>query len=69
MRLRHAFLQSNHFVVGQTWSTFSDPEDKLVWNPVPFMDIVVEFLGGARISMNGERATSSQIQTGWTLRI
>jgi hypothetical protein len=26
MRLRHAFLQTNHFVVGQTWSTFSDPE-------------------------------------------
>jgi uncharacterized coiled-coil protein SlyX len=26
MRLRHAFIQSNHFVVGQTWSTFSDPE-------------------------------------------
>jgi hypothetical protein len=26
MRLRHAFLQTDHFVVGQTWSTFSDPE-------------------------------------------
>src|SRR4029077_8432752 len=26
MRLRHAFIQTNHFVVGQTWSTFSDPE-------------------------------------------
>ncbi len=26
MRLRHAFLQTNRFVVGQTWSTFSDPE-------------------------------------------
>ena len=25
-RLRHAFLQTSHFVVGQTWSTFSDPE-------------------------------------------
>ena len=25
MRLRHAF-QTDHFVVGQTWSTFSDPE-------------------------------------------
>ena len=24
MRLRHAFLQTNRFVVGQTWSTFSD---------------------------------------------
>ena len=26
MRLRHAFLQTDRFVVGQTWSTFSDPE-------------------------------------------
>ena len=26
MRLRHAFLQTRRFVVGQTWSTFSDPE-------------------------------------------
>jgi outer membrane DcaP-like protein len=26
MRLRHAFIQTNRFVVGQTWSTFSDPE-------------------------------------------
>ena len=26
MRLRHAFLQTNRFVIGQTWSTFSDPE-------------------------------------------
>ena len=26
MRLRHAFLQTNRFIVGQTWSTFSDPE-------------------------------------------
>ena len=26
MRLRHAFLQTNRFVVGQTWSTFSNPE-------------------------------------------
>ncbi len=26
MRLRHAFLQTQRFVVGQTWSTFSDPE-------------------------------------------
>lgn len=25
-RLRHAFLQTSRFVVGQTWSTFSDPE-------------------------------------------
>ena len=25
-RLRHAFLQTDRFVVGQTWSTFSDPE-------------------------------------------
>ncbi len=26
MRLRHAYLQSRHWLVGQTWSTFSDPE-------------------------------------------
>ena len=26
MRLRHAFIQSDHVLVGQTWSTFSDPE-------------------------------------------
>jgi hypothetical protein len=26
MRLRHAFIQTNRWVFGQTWSTFSDPE-------------------------------------------
>ena len=26
MRLRHAFIQSDHWLIGQTWSTFSDPE-------------------------------------------
>ena len=26
MRLRHAFIQSDRVLVGQTWSTFSDPE-------------------------------------------
>lgn len=25
-RLRHAFVQTERFVIGQTWSTFSDPE-------------------------------------------
>ena len=40
----------------------------LMWNPVPFMDIVVEVLAGTRTNRNGQRATSSQIQTGWTLR-
>ena len=25
-RLRHAFMQTNRWVIGQTWSTFSDPE-------------------------------------------
>ena len=25
-RLRHAFMQTKRFIVGQTWSTFSDPE-------------------------------------------
>ena len=28
MRLRHAFLQTERFVVGQTWSTFSDPRGR-----------------------------------------
>ena len=37
----------------------------LVWNPVPF-DIVVEYLAGTRVNKNGQRASSSQIQTGWT---
>ena len=40
----------------------------LMWNPVPFVDIVVEFLAGARTNKNGERASASQIQAGWTLR-
>ena len=40
----------------------------LMWNPVPFVDIVVEFLAGTRINKNGQRASSSQIQSGWTLR-
>ena len=25
-RLRHAFMQTNRWIIGQTWSTFSDPE-------------------------------------------
>lgn len=25
-RLRHAFIQTNRFLIGQSWSTFSDPE-------------------------------------------
>ncbi len=40
----------------------------LVWNPVPFVDIVVEYLAGTRVNKNGQRATSSQIQSGWTLK-
>ena len=40
----------------------------LMWNPVPFMDIVVEYLAGARVNKNGQRASSSQIQSGWTLK-
>ena len=40
----------------------------LLWNPVPFVDIVVEFLAGTRVNKNGQRASSSQIQTGWTLK-
>ncbi len=40
----------------------------LMWNPVPFVDIVVEVLAGTRVNKNGQRASSSQIQSGWTLR-
>jgi hypothetical protein len=40
----------------------------LMWNPVPFVDIVVEFLAGTRVNKNGQRASSSQIQGGWTLK-
>ena len=39
-----------------------------MWNPVPFMDIVVEILAGTRVNKNGQRASSSQIQSGWTLK-
>ncbi len=40
----------------------------LMWNPVPFVDIVVEFLAGNRVNKDGQRASSSQIQSGWTLK-
>ena len=40
----------------------------LMWNPVPFVDIVVEFLAGTRVNKDGQRASSSQIQSGWTLK-
>jgi hypothetical protein len=31
----------------------------LMWNPVPFVDIVVEYLAGTRVDKNGKRAASS----------
>ena len=40
----------------------------LLWNPVPFVDIAVEFLAGTRVNKDGQRASSSQIQSGWTLK-
>ena len=40
----------------------------LTWNPVPFVDIVFEVLAGTRVNKSGQRASSSQIQTGWTLK-
>ena len=56
----------------------SQPEDafhrtqrtsiNFIWNPVPFVDIVVEFLAGTRVNKDGQRASSSQIQSGWTLK-
>ena len=39
-----------------------------MWNPVPFVDIVVEFLAGTRVNKDGERGSASQIQGGWTLK-
>ena len=49
---------------------FAVPADtfNLMWNPVPFMDIVVEYLAGTRVNKDGQHASSSQIQSGWTLR-
>jgi hypothetical protein len=40
----------------------------LTWNPVPFADIVLEFLAGTRVNKNGESASASQFQAGWTLK-
>lgn len=40
----------------------------LVWNPVPFVDIVVEVLAGTRVNKDGEHGSASQIQSGWTLK-
>ena len=28
----------------------------LMWNPVPFVDIVVEYFAGTRVNKNGQRA-------------
>ena len=39
-----------------------------MWNPVPFVDIVVEYLAGTRVNKDGQRASASQIQSGWTLK-
>jgi len=36
----------------------------LTWNPLPFVDIVVEVLAGGRVNKDGQRASSSQIQSG-----
>jgi len=44
------------------------PSVNLVWNPVPFVDIVVEVLAGTRVNKDGERGSASQIQSGWTLK-
>ena len=33
----------------------------LMWNPVPFVDIVVEYLAGTRVNKDGQRGSSSQI--------
>jgi hypothetical protein len=46
----------------------ADIDQHLMWNPVPFVDIVVEYLAGTRVNKNGQCASSSQIQSGWTLK-
>jgi DcaP outer membrane protein len=40
----------------------------LTWSPVPQADIVIEFLFGTRVNKNGQKGTSSQLQSGWTYR-
>ena len=40
----------------------------LTWSPIPQGDLVLEFLAGTRVNKDGQRGTSSQIQTGWTFR-
>ncbi len=45
------------------WTSIS-----LMWNRVPFVDIVVDYLAGTRVNRNGQRASSSQVQSGWTLK-
>ncbi len=66
-RLRHAFLQTNRFVVGQTWSTFSDPR------PTP---IGIDFEGLNAISLfrqplnSAGRRTARALPAGpWRSRI
>jgi len=54
MRLRHAFIQTNRFIVGQTWSTFSDPEAE---------PIGIDFEGLNAISM------FRQPQVRWTKKV
>jgi hypothetical protein len=52
-----------HRVEGTTAASLN-----LIWNPVPFADIVLEYLAGTRANKDGERASSSQIQAGGTLK-
>ena len=40
----------------------------VTWSPVPQADIVIEFLFGTRVNKNGQKGTSSQVQSGWTYR-
>ena len=53
---------------GQAFHQTQRASINLMWNPVPFVDIVVEFLAGSRTNKDGQRASASQIQSGWTLR-
>jgi hypothetical protein len=53
---------------GETLHRTQRTSANLMWNPVPFVDIVVEVLAGTRVNKNGERASANQIQSGWTLK-
>ena len=38
------------------------------FNPIPRMDMTVEFLAGERVNKNGHHGSSTQVQSGWRVR-